>query len=50
MLRRPEFARPLGKPLGAAQRLGEARFRREFEHLVVTLDCAGNMSTHFEWR
>ena len=34
----PEFDRPLGKPLAAAEQRGRGQYFRAFEHLNVTLD------------
>ena len=44
------YSRPLGRPRGPAVRTGSSSFRRDFEHVMVELDCAGNISAVIDWR
>jgi hypothetical protein len=45
---RPELERPLGKPKSWARWDGGFRFKREYEHLNVSLDCKTG-ATNFSW-
>lgn len=44
----PEYDRPLGHPIGAAQSFGSGRYFRAFEHLNVTLDTA-QKTAEIQW-